>query len=1849
MFHRKISVRGQVAAILCLFLMIFSPQTGWADDETSVLTQQEESGFFIVQSSRSDVSPELNSLKPLLLKDSGAAIEQPEIPSFILPKTQKQPQETAQLISPNLSNLGPTSPIQMPEPLFNFNGISNRFNGWPPDTQGDIGPNHYIQWINLHFSIWQLDKVNLNASLVYGPVPGTTLFQGFGGACEFNNDGDPITLYDPFADRWFMSQFALPYYPNSPFYQCVAVSTSPNPLGSWYRYEYLIPSGKMNDYPKFGVWPNAYFMTVNQFNSGTSSWGGAGVAALERSAMLAGLPARMIFLDLYSVNSGFGGMLPADFDGVLPPPDGAPGYFMEWDDSSWMGGADGLRLWEFHLDWDHPDEAIFGLSGLPNWFIPTTNVDPSMCNFSRNCISQPGTTTKLDAIADRLMYRLQYRNFGSYSSLVSNHTVDVDGTDHAGIHWFEVRKGALDTDWSLYQDGIFAPDSANRWMGSAALDHVGNMGLGYSVSSTSIYPSVRYTGRLAGDPLGSMLQGETSLIAGSGSQTGSSRWGDYSMMGVDPIDDCTFWYTQQYVAQTGSNTWTTRIGAFRFPGCVIGDQGVIQGTVRSSPDSTPIDGAQVQASSSITQTLTTLSDSNGIYSIQAPVGVYTVTASAFGYYPQVETGVEIFSDTVTSLDFSLETAPNQTISGFVMDAEAGWPLYAKIKPIGIITPTIWSDPATGYYSITIPTGSSFTLSVEPFSDGYIDQSIPISNLNDDLTLDFDMQVDADTCTALGYQPQITPIFMEDFEADLGGLTASGITSWTWGEITSGPGEAHSGSKGWATGINGNYSNYENGLLTLPPIDLSLISGQSPALGWWQWLETEARFDFASIEVSKDGGASWQTVYGPVSGQVDLDWKYHYVTLDPGYAVSNLQIRFRFTSDSNLTYLGWYLDDITVGSGSCQPADGGLIAGNVLDANTLIGLNGAVVFNESGVSAYSLPTPEDFSLADGFYTLFSPSGTNTFTATYQTDYQEDIRSVEIPLFGAVRQDFELEAGLLEYSPPELSIQLELGETADEHILLENKGGAASSFEWVELRGTHLPLGPIEEPLYGNKPFKADLLTAERLGIPSPAVGVPLSAGQVLQSWIPQDVIGAWAAAYDKENQTVWVSSPSMWWGGVDRLFEFEEIGTPTGRNIPHSLTHISGPGDLAYNWNSGKIWVMNINTGVSNCIYEVDPQSGYTGMKICPGGTAGFSLSQRGLAYDPFSDTWFAGGWNDQMVHHFDGDGTILSSINVGLPISGLAYQPESQHLYAITSESMTRVFVLDAANNYEQLGQFQVSEGFGAYAGGGLEIDCSGSLWGVDINENRVVQFESGESATFCDYDIPWIEAQPVSGSADIGAVQPITISFDAGISAIDQPGTYNMLFKLSENTPYIVPNLPITMTVTPPSGWGKLNGNIQSLGYCDADPQPLDDALVTIITSQGETWSASSDDTGYYQRWLDELGGPFTVTVTAPGYAGAQVSSVDVTGGLTTTVDFDLEWQQACTRVDPQTISETVKIGRLMTTTLNLENAGHAETPFTIVEVHDFYSAETDVDWISLEPAAGTLAADPDPVQVVASLNAGAQSIIQPGIYTAGLVLETQDPMFPIQQIPVTMTVAALEYGLQLSAPITETQAIPGETVEYSIVITNTSEGMPDTFHLQMLGSDWVGQLSTPVVGPMASGESASVVLSVTVPDSVIPLDQDTLTVRAISQGDPEKSAALDFTTTVLEPSADLTLSMSAPMDPYQAGVEITYQITVTNQGPTGAPGVIYVNMLSPRFYYLSDSASCDFDGGLLICRLGWLNAGEVRLVTISGFPIRTGILLNQGAVVSDAADPYMTDNFAAFQAIVEGLLYYLPWVTVD
>ena len=359
--------------------------------------------------------------------------------------------------------------------------------GHPPDTNGDVGPVYYIQTVNTSIGIYTKTTGMRAAAFDFD-----TFFNGTGTPCDANNQGDPIVLYDPGADRWIITDFAWANIENGPYYECIAVSQTSNPVtGGWYQYGFMANSAYLNDYPKLGVWPDAYYMSVNLYDCtdstcNSATWQGVQVYSFNRTALLAGQPLTSVSFNL-SAGSNYFALLPSNLRGAQPPAD-SPNYFISADEN-WSGTDDVLHLWKFHVDWTTPVSSTFtgptDLVAAP--FVMPTGSVPQLSGES------------LDTLGDRLMMQLQYRNLGGTESLWVNHTVSSGGV--TGIRWYELR--TPNTTPVIYQQGTYQPDSTYRWMGSVAVDKQGNMAVGYSASSSSMYPAIRYAGRFAGDPLGS--------------------------------------------------------------------------------------------------------------------------------------------------------------------------------------------------------------------------------------------------------------------------------------------------------------------------------------------------------------------------------------------------------------------------------------------------------------------------------------------------------------------------------------------------------------------------------------------------------------------------------------------------------------------------------------------------------------------------------------------------------------------------------------------------------------------------------------------------------------------------------------------------------------------------------------------------------------------------------------------------------------------------------------------------------------------------------------------------------------------------------------------------------------------------------------------------------------------------------------------------------------------------------------------------------------------------------------------------------------------------------------------------
>lgn len=433
--------------------------------------------------------------------------------------------------------------MQIPSPILNFDGIpfpGVACNCAPPDTDGEVGATQFVQIVNEGFQVF---NKNTGAS-VLGPLGIQTIWTGFGGVCQNNGAGDPIALYDQLANRWLISQFAGTGVPTT---ECIAISTTSDATGAYHRYAFLLGTNFF-DYPKLGVWPDGYYMAMNIFNASGTAFLGPQAFAFDRSQMLIGAPATFVTPGITG-GSNEETFLPSDLDGTLLPPPGAPATFVFWPGGS---SGDQYRVWHFHADFAVPGNTTF---------TPFASVPAAGFTARGADIPQLGTTSTLDAIGDRLMFRLQTRFFpDGHESSVANFTVDSAGI--AAPRWFELRN-VTSGPVTLHQEGTYQPDNIHRWMGSIAQDGQGNMAIGYSASSSTINPQIRYAGRLANGPLGILSQGEAHMFDGTGSQVGTgTRWGDYSAMSVDPVDNCTFWYTQEYYAVTSSFNWRTRIGTF---------------------------------------------------------------------------------------------------------------------------------------------------------------------------------------------------------------------------------------------------------------------------------------------------------------------------------------------------------------------------------------------------------------------------------------------------------------------------------------------------------------------------------------------------------------------------------------------------------------------------------------------------------------------------------------------------------------------------------------------------------------------------------------------------------------------------------------------------------------------------------------------------------------------------------------------------------------------------------------------------------------------------------------------------------------------------------------------------------------------------------------------------------------------------------------------------------------------------------------------------------------------------------------------------------------------------------------
>jgi hypothetical protein len=1235
----------------------------------------------------------------------------------------------------------------------------------PPDPSGAAGPNHYFQAINLVYRIFDED-----GNTVLGPLPTASLWSGLGGICETGTVRTPLIRFDALAARWVVVQSGFDFS-DATVHACFAVSQTPDPTGAYNLYDFVLANGSIATSSRIGVWPDGYYLTVNQVSGFADA--GIGIYAFDRAAMLDGDEAGFVYANAGAAQPETLWGLPSDLEGIQPPPDGSPNLLAALGHPGIDGApAPVLHTWRFHVDFADPESST--LEGPVE--VPLQDFTPLDCGTpTEGCVPQLDSTQLLQASPNRLMYRMPYRHFQDRDSLVATFTVDA-GEGQAAVRWLELRN-PFDTP-VVFQQNTFAPDATHRFVGSVAMDRVGNIALGYNRSDTTMHPGLGVTGRLVLDPPGHMGS-EDAFFEGPHSQPPVvGLWGNYSSMSIDPENDCRFWFTAEYIGEPAPFFEYTRIGAFQFPSCSDSLTGTLEGTVTEADSGTPISGVKITAGPSETVT-----DGVGHYQILLPIGTYDVTASKFGLISGVATGVEILADQTTTQDFALGLAPHVLLNGVVKDGSgAGWPLYAKIRVTGppeFPPAELFSDPVTGYYGLTLVADVDYTLSTEAVVPGYepdertLHLSSSAAERPDGVVEIIELEIDTTTCKAPGY-----------------GLDADGLSERFnegklppgWNVVNSGGGlgwTIHTGADpcglfdGNLTGGVGAFALVnshcegevsEDTELVTPSVDLSSLAsvqirfdqdfnGGFPAFG-----------EIADVDVSIDGGTSWSNVLhqtvaaaGPNTQSVDIT----------GLAAGESDVRARFHYYNAFAALWWQVDDVILGQTVCAAREGGLVVGQVFDANTGMGLNGALVTNAPGPSQTHSFSTGDPAHPDGLYVLFSESGAQTITAA-QALYAGESKPATVVPNGAQRVDFHLDAGSFTASPRPISVRVDPGGSEVRTLTLDNGGALAADFDIAEL---YVPPAPGEGLVHEGSSEAGNVVNAYPTGLDAP-----------------------WGIAFDADSGDLWISNSALF-AGDDREYRFLTDGTNTGETIDDSSWIADFAADGAYNPRTEKIW--RVNVGGDNCIHEIDPVSRtVSGNRICPS----FGTSQRGLAYDPVTDSYYSGSWTDGVVHHFDAEGALLDSAYVGIAVSGLAFDSSNGRLYALANHDVLLgfdVYVLDTRNHYAVLGAFFVTSGgtpvLSPNGGAGMEIDCNGHLWLIDSVSKTLYEVETGTSGACGFLDIPWLTENPEGATVAPHTGQPVVCTFDAaGLS----PGLRQGILRIHTNTPYSVPSVPVSLTV---------------------------------------------------------------------------------------------------------------------------------------------------------------------------------------------------------------------------------------------------------------------------------------------------------------------------------------------------------------------------------------------------------------------------------------------------------------------
>jgi len=973
----------------------------------------------------------------------------------------------------------------------------------------------------------------------------------------------------------------------------------------------------------------------------------------------------------------------------------------------------------------------------------------------------------------------------------------------------------------------------------------------------------------------------------------------------------------------------------------------ITGEVLDAATNATIEGASIVATNAAgTIQHKAASNAAGVYVLNVFSDTYTLAASNYGYQTTVIPGVVATTGATTTQHIAMTPAQFYEVSGQVTDATTGWPLYAHISisgdPVSPAAPdnSVWTDPATGAYSVMLSEGVTYTFEVEAWVAGYTPTTGEVGPLTADAPgTDFALQADMGSCAAPGYS--FTGGLMANFEDDAfppaGWTVVNNGGTCTW--VGNDP-----GGRGNLTGGTGKFAIADSddcGSGTTMNTDL--VSPLSDVSGLTQvYLSFAYDYNFfssgeqAAVDVSADGGATWVNVVtwstADLRGLFSQD-----VTAILG---GSTQARVRFHYYAPGWDYWWEVDDVVLGNPVCNaPADGGLVVGNVYDENyPTVALNGATVANAAGGETTAVPTPLDAAVDDAFYTLFAPSGAQVFTATMK-GYGPDVATVTVVDGDTVEQDFQLPAGMLDATPDGIDVTVELGYTESATLNLDNTGSVDASFELLEKDGGFMPLGAMTL----QQAVKASTLT-----------------------WDPEKLAGECAQYYDSPFAEPaealkcynFVPKPGVFnvipMGETDPGYA-QDIGYISDNFVTFPLNDF--PGQTVVGTNTDAYYGMDF-TPDGETLYALNDTTGELGtIDLTDGSFTGLvpcvspSGNWTGLTIDPVTGDFYASDTtNLYMINPDTGDNTLIGAfgggvslmIDIAMNADGAMYGHDigTDSIYQIDPATGAATLVGATGYNasYAQGMDFDNDDGtlyIFLYQGSGANVYgvvdlATGTVTPLAVS-NPQGEFE-GAAKIAGGADVLWLAEDPVMGTVAATGNTAITVDFDAAY--VDQPGEYHAELIVNNDTPYGKFNVPVTMTVVAPQSWGKLTGTVTGLGVCDGDPAPLEEAEVRVESATtGQTWTVATDVNGVYTLWIDRAHSPLTVTVTAPDYFG-ETGGVVVQQGQTTVVDFDLRILLPCLSYDPADFDVTLAMGDNTVEPLTLSNTGAAMAEYELFEI---------------------------------------------------------------------------------------------------------------------------------------------------------------------------------------------------------------------------------------------------------------------------------------------------------------------------